>query len=290
MYVLLDPRKPGEYEYSHLKFKYEPFYVGAGHANRYQYHVMEQRYRNAKRTFKYRKISNILKEGLSPEVVLLKEQLTWSEATELEIETIRIIGRESTKNGPLTNLTDGGDGTVGVIPGKQTRLKLKNANIKRFLDVHERLRFKQRMNEPEVVYKLSVASKKRFENPEERERVRKSVLTTMSKPEIKEKISRSILLALKDPEIRKKFLDICKSPERNNKIRSAQLNNWRDEEFRHRMIVRIRETHQTAEFRDKCRNNAKKQWENPKIREKMLIGIRKGIETRRKNKEEKTDV
>ena len=34
VYALLDPRKPGRYEYKDICFLYEPFYIGKGKENR----------------------------------------------------------------------------------------------------------------------------------------------------------------------------------------------------------------------------------------------------------------
>ncbi len=54
-----------------------------------------------------------------------RENLTEKEAFDLEIELISKIGRSDLKLGPLTNLTDGGEGQSGAVVKESTRQKLR---------------------------------------------------------------------------------------------------------------------------------------------------------------------
>lgn len=117
VYVLLDPRKPGNYEYGPLKFKYEPFYVGKGKGKRDTSHFRqgnlkkdEARYRNTKRMNKIRKI---IEAGFMPLPVRIKSNVIEVTAFKFEVRAIELIGRGT--QGPLVNLTDGGDGASGYI-------------------------------------------------------------------------------------------------------------------------------------------------------------------------------
>lgn len=51
------------------------------------------------------------KHGFYSQIIF--KELTWDKACELEIKYIKMIGRRSLKQGPLANLTDGGEGTPG---------------------------------------------------------------------------------------------------------------------------------------------------------------------------------
>lgn len=109
VYVYLDTRKPGKFIYYDLEFDYEPFYVGKGYGDRYNNHLNEKRIVNK---YKSGKINNIKKVGLLPEIVFICDGVSDDFAKSVEISTISKIGRYP--NGPLTNLTEGGDGTLGL--------------------------------------------------------------------------------------------------------------------------------------------------------------------------------
>lgn len=118
VYVLLDPRKPGDYQYGPLKFKHEPFYVGKGKGNRDKSHYRpgnidadSKRYKNTKKTNKIRKI---IEAGFYPAPVRIKSNVDEVTAFRLEIKAIKLIGRKHT-GGPLVNCTDGGEGLSGFI-------------------------------------------------------------------------------------------------------------------------------------------------------------------------------
>lgn len=119
VYALLDPRKPGLFNYvleggRVIKFNFEPFYIGKGCNDRIKWHVNNS-LNNLPTTYKTRLILKIVKLGLK----IVEQKLS-----SLDIESvslckerllIKAIGRSNLKNGPLTNLTDGGEGTNGMI-------------------------------------------------------------------------------------------------------------------------------------------------------------------------------
>jgi hypothetical protein len=109
VYIYLDTRKPGIFKYSDIEFNYEPFYVGKGFGYRAYEHINEKRVVNIHKSSKINKIKQC---GLLPEIVFLYENLSDYDAKRIEIEIIDKIGRYP--NGPLTNMTKGGDGSLGV--------------------------------------------------------------------------------------------------------------------------------------------------------------------------------
>lgn len=108
VYVYLDPRKIGKYQYGNLQFDHEPFYIGKGKKERCYRGILDR-----KKSLKVSKIKSIITAGLYPIILKLYENLTNNESITLEIDCIYKIGRSQFGNGPLTNMTPGGDGGSG---------------------------------------------------------------------------------------------------------------------------------------------------------------------------------
>lgn len=117
VYIYLDSSKPGNYTYGNYSFDFEPFYIGQGHGGRALHHFwsMNRQREQEKNSFFYNKLRKLTKEGTISKVEYIKRKISAEEAKELEISLIRIIGRRIKKEGPLTNITDGGDGRSGIM-------------------------------------------------------------------------------------------------------------------------------------------------------------------------------
>ena len=117
VYIYLDPRKLGYYEYSGVVFDFAPFYVGKGSGVRWYPSVHVDRPHSAYLTNKLKKI------GLDAVVKLkLIEDLSEIDAFLFERLYIKIIGRQySITGGPLVNFTLGGS---GASPSEETRKKI----------------------------------------------------------------------------------------------------------------------------------------------------------------------
>lgn len=127
VYALLDPRKPGPFYYGRWKFSHEPFYVGKGKGDRAWSHIQDSGRSNKYNMFKARKTNKILSEGAAPLVILKAQSLTEKQALVLEVRLIDLIGRHNTGCGPLTNLSDGGEGVSGKVLTKKGRLAMSQA-------------------------------------------------------------------------------------------------------------------------------------------------------------------
>lgn len=116
VYALLDPRKKGSFQYGNYTFEYEPFYIGKGKGNRCKNHLGQIRGSDKEKTFKANKMRKIFEDvGLEPIIIKIFENLSEDLAFEKEKSLIALIGRCDRKKGPLTNLTDGGDGLSGLV-------------------------------------------------------------------------------------------------------------------------------------------------------------------------------
>ena len=99
------------YVYLHIRLDSgEPFYVGRGKGYRAKQKHSRGHY--------WRNIVN--KHGY--DIIYLEENKTFEESNELEIYWISRIGRFDLGLGPLVNLTNGGDGTVGFKFSEETKI------------------------------------------------------------------------------------------------------------------------------------------------------------------------
>jgi hypothetical protein len=108
IYAYLDPVKIGPFKYGEFSFGYEPFYIGKGKGKRYQRGLNDKG-----NIIKRSKIEKIYSRGHEPLIVKIKSGLNENEAFDLEISLVKEIGRIVLKNGPLTNISDGGIGSKG---------------------------------------------------------------------------------------------------------------------------------------------------------------------------------
>jgi len=110
VYVYLDPNDPGDFEYGDLRFTFKPFYIGKGTKDRCYSGI-----RDKGRFYKVSKIKSILKTNKFPIITKIYENISNQEAMEIEKSSIKLIGRNDLGLGPLTNMTDGGDGGPGYL-------------------------------------------------------------------------------------------------------------------------------------------------------------------------------
>jgi len=107
------------YLYRHIRLdKNEPFYIGIGSDSNYNraYEIKKDR-----RNIVWSRIAS--KSEIEIEIML--DGLSWVEACKKEKEFIELYGRKDLNTGILCNLTDGGDGTIGVIVSQKTKEKMK---------------------------------------------------------------------------------------------------------------------------------------------------------------------
>jgi hypothetical protein len=103
------------YVYRHIRLdKNEPFYIGIGSDNNYK---RANQTNGGRRNNIWEKIFS--KTNIDIEILL--DNLTWEHACEKEKEFICLYGRIDKGTGILANLTDGGDGTIGVLVSKEKR-------------------------------------------------------------------------------------------------------------------------------------------------------------------------
>lgn len=117
--MYLDPKYPASYKINGKDYEYTPLYIGKGKDTRYKDHLTDCR----NKIFE-NKIAYWNRNGIEPMIEFIEINLTEQEAWDLETSIIKDIGRLDKGEGPLLNLTDGGEGASGIVPwnkGKKTQ-------------------------------------------------------------------------------------------------------------------------------------------------------------------------
>lgn len=129
VYIYLNPLKPGKFNYGKFEFNYQPFYVGKGFNNRINIHIKEAKQiieNDIEPTGNKHKLNTIIKiinNGFEPIRVKLYENITNESACRVEKYLISLIGRNDLHKGPLTNMTDGGEGLIGYKMSEDSKHK-----------------------------------------------------------------------------------------------------------------------------------------------------------------------
>jgi len=112
VYVLLDPRWSGVWNYGNYIFENKPFYVGKGKGKRIKSHFWKSSLKV--KSLKNNVIKAILNDGYDKPISFkIYDGLTEEKALEIEIKMIKFFGRLDRNDGILANHTDGGDGHSG---------------------------------------------------------------------------------------------------------------------------------------------------------------------------------
>lgn len=137
-YAILDVSKPGSYSYlvgkeMTVEFSFEPFYIGKGSGQRDTKHLNASSYQG-KTHPKDRKIKKLIESGMRPMVVRIIDNVVEKIAFDTELASIYAIGRRNKKTGPLTNLSEGGEGSGGNSWTDEARKRFSES--KKGLPVH----------------------------------------------------------------------------------------------------------------------------------------------------------
>jgi len=259
VYVLLDPRKSGPFYYGNWKFEYQPFYVGKGTGNRFKFHRMNSGTTNP---FKANIINKIRREGKEYIELIKINNISNNKACILEKKLIKVIGRRTLSEGPLVNLTSGGEGTPERVIKKETRLKMSKSNKIAYAKLSDKKKEARSKKHKETIKNMPEEKRKAW--------IEKRIKTIMSKSsEEKAVILQKQLLTKAN-----------KSPEEKARIKAKEMatKNAKSEKEKQRIIEQYKVTYarRTPEQREASRlkrleTYARKiasGWINPRIGKK----------------------
>jgi hypothetical protein len=193
--------------YEHLRNDTnEVFYVGIG--------AEEKRaFDKKKRSPYWKHIVN--KMGYS--VNIIHKDIDWEDAKKIEILLIEKYGRKNLGTGNLVNMTDGGDGTLGLVVSDKTRQKISEGNKGKTLSEDTKQKIsetkkgkimseetKQKMSETKKGEKHPMFGKKRSE--EVRQKISETLKGKTHSEETKQKKSASMKGKIKTQEHIAKYI------------------------------------------------------------------------------------
>jgi hypothetical protein len=123
VYCYFNPLKPSTLH----ECGFEPFYVGKGKDDRKIHHLFESKLARDSNKLKKNTISKIRAHGMDPYILTLSEFQDEESAFAEEKRLIKLWGRRDLDLGPLTNMTDGGEGPSNKIVTAETRRKISKA-------------------------------------------------------------------------------------------------------------------------------------------------------------------
>ncbi len=108
------------YVYQHIrKDTNQPFYIGIG---------SDLGFYRANKFSERNEIWERIKNKTEILVEILHNNIEWEDACQIEIQLIKKYGRINNKTGILSNMTDGGEGTLNKVINEETRYLLGNGN------------------------------------------------------------------------------------------------------------------------------------------------------------------
>lgn len=175
VYALLDPRKPGKYEYKDICFLYEPFYIGKGTKYRIRAHYYKRNL--IPNTPKNQKIKKLFSLSLKPIEQKVYKKLSNKQSLTIEENLIKEIGRKDIKEGILTNTTDGGEGWKNVSLETRKKLSISHTGLKRNKETRKRMSEARKGMKFSKNHKknLSIARRKRITTDKTKQKISKAL-------------------------------------------------------------------------------------------------------------------
>jgi group I intron endonuclease len=158
--------------YRHIRLDTnDVFYIGVGKNEKRAYEI------NFRRNSYWR---NIIK-NTKYKVEITHKDICYEEALSIEKYLISFYGRSNKNEGTLCNLTDGGEGTLGILVSEETRNKFRGENNYMFGKTHSE----------EVRERMVNIITEKMKNPEVRKRISDKKKGTITSENVKIKLIKS---------------------------------------------------------------------------------------------------
>ena len=203
--------------------------------------------------------NKVSKHGLNVEIV--HDGISWEEALKWEVHYIALYGRRNNNTGVLVNLTDGGDGVLGMVWSDEQKKAMSE-------------RAKKRLDSPEARKTMSEQAKKFFENPEARMAQSKRMKERFETAESRKTHTEKIKEYFKNPEAQRSHSEIMKklfrTPEARRVMSERMKNYFKDPEARRANSDRLKDRNRTPEARKAMSERMKKHFASPEARRVVI--------------------
>ncbi len=237
----------------------EPFYIGKGTTRRARVHLNRSHNSAVNRV-----IAKLRRSNLEPEVRVLFIG-TDVECKCEEIRLIRHFGRRNLKQGPLLNMTDGGDGFLGKVFSRTELEALRTAAKRQWMDELSRSKKIEairrswrhpttRENRLKGAVKGGATLRRRFAaEPEARQRLSQQIKQAWTDPKFRERMSEATKTRMSNPETRLHLSAIIaqkfkEDPTYRERVSAGVRRRLSDPEFRERLLQACRDPSRRAKI------------------------------------------
>jgi hypothetical protein len=155
------------YVYQHIRLDNSTiFYIGIG---------SDSTYKRANNKYNRNQVWKRISKKYGYSVEIIYDNITWEDACNKEIELIKKYGRINLGSGDLVNMTDGGEGLIGLIHTEDHRKKNSDSNKgkKKSEEFVEKLR--NRTVSDETKLKISVSNRGKKRTVDQRQKMKDSL-------------------------------------------------------------------------------------------------------------------
>ena len=313
-YALCDPRYPGKWKSGDYEYENLPRYFGIGFEGRRFEHFKETIKTCGGNTHKHYWIQQVLRETGRYPIVIQVHTGTRNECASSEIFSIWATGRADLGLGPLTNKTDGGEGSHGYIPTEETKNKIsekikilwgdpvwkerqikliyESINTDEYREKQRKITKKRFEENPESILRGLEIARNNLKDPIKYDLWVERIKSSWTPDRRKEKGDFMRQLFIDQPELLQKFCDgsaeMMKDQERKdewkNKHKIGIDEYWNNEEV---VIKRKKQMSETTSERmndpEIKKESSKKMnvlWNDPEWAKNNIEAIRKGIPAR----------
>jgi hypothetical protein len=157
----------------------EVFYIGIGNDKKRAY--------NKRNRSSYWKL---IVEKYGYDIELIETNVSWETACETEKQLIKEYGRMDLGLGSLVNMTDGGDGTHGIIVLNETKEKMSKSAKLRNTKPPSRKGAKHTKETIQKQKEVKIGKKRKPFNNEHKEKISKSLIGKKASEETKQKMKK----------------------------------------------------------------------------------------------------